>query len=163
MHEISSQPCASPVSSPIVRYLLPRLLVSTFIHGKDHNYVRKVRKACSGRRARPLLQLQLQVFTLHYTILHLHFEAKYRNRNSRIRGHSAGSSLPPHYGLCLVFLSREDFSLFFLRRLTPNCAYVPTLGTLSSLSFFILANNLKISPRRDSNSRNNTTNSSIRG
>ena len=34
---------------------------------------------------------------------------------TQIRGHIAGSSPPPtHYGSCLAFLSREDFSSFFL-------------------------------------------------
>ena len=43
---------------------------------------------------------------------------------TQIRGHTAGSSSPPiHYGSCLAFLSREDFSSFFPRRLASNCAY----------------------------------------
>ena len=44
---------------------------------------------------------------------------------TQIRGHTAGSSppLPTHYGSCLAFLSREDFSSFFPRRLASNCAY----------------------------------------
>ena len=30
----------------------------------------------------------------------------------------------PHYGACLAFLSREDFSSFFPRRLASNCLFV---------------------------------------
>ena len=43
-----------------------------------------------------------------------------RNSDS---GSLAGSSPPTHYGSCLAFLSREDFSSFFPRRLTSNYAY----------------------------------------
>ena len=46
---------------------------------------------------------------------------------TQTRGHIvvAGSLLPPpHYnGSCLSFLSREDFSSFFPRRLAWDCAY----------------------------------------
>ena len=44
---------------------------------------------------------------------------------TQIRGHIAGSSSPPtHYGSCLAFLSREDFSSScFARRLASNRAY----------------------------------------
>ena len=48
---------------------------------------------------------------------------------TKIRGHIAGSSLlsPPHYGITtpsfLLFLSREELSIFFPHRLASNCAY----------------------------------------
>ena len=43
---------------------------------------------------------------------------------TQIRGHIAGSSPPlPTTVRALHFLSREDFSSFFPRRLASNCAY----------------------------------------
>ena len=55
---------------------------------------------------------------------------------TQIRGHMAGSSPPlPHYGSCLSFLSREDFSSFFRRRLASNCAY-PRKGSKQLMLFF---------------------------
>ena len=75
---------------------------------------------------------------------------------SQILGHIAGSSPPPHYGSCLAFLSREDFSPFFPRRLASNCAY-PRWALSAVDPFFFSANNFKMSPRRDSNSRTNTS------
>ena len=64
----------------------------------------------------------------------------------------------------LAFFFARRFQLF-LPSSTRVEVYLPTLGALSSFLsfFFIFANNFKISPRRDSNSRTNTTNSSIRG
>ena len=47
----------------------------------------------------------------------------YCSRNSDPGSHSRLFSTPPHYGSCLAFLSREDFSSFFPRRLASNCAY----------------------------------------
>ena len=42
----------------------------------------------------------------------------------QIRGHIRSRLFSPtHYGSCLAFLSREDFSPFFPRRLASNCAY----------------------------------------
>ena len=42
---------------------------------------------------------------------------------TQIRGRIAGSFPPPtHYGSCIAFLSREDFSSFFPRRLASNRA-----------------------------------------
>ena len=45
------------------------------------------------------------------------------SRNSDPGSHSMLFSPPTHYGSCLVFLSREDFSSFFPRGLASNCAY----------------------------------------
>ena len=54
---------------------------------------------------------------------------------TQIRGHIAGSSSPlPATVRALHFLSREDFSSFFPRRLAPNCAY-PRLYLLKVTAF----------------------------
>ena len=45
------------------------------------------------------------------------------SRNSDPRSHRGLFSPPTHYGWCPAFLSREDFSSFFPRRLASNCAY----------------------------------------
>ena len=42
--------------------------------------------------------------------------------NSDPVSHSRLFPPPRHYGSCLAFLSREDFSSFFQRRLASNCA-----------------------------------------
>ena len=44
---------------------------------------------------------------------------------TQIRGHIRSRLFSPatHYGSCLAFLSREDLSSFFPRRLASNCAY----------------------------------------
>ena len=60
-----------------------------------------------------------------------------------------------------VFIARR-FQLF-LASSTPVELCLPTLGALSSWSFYIFANKFNIPPRRDSKSRTNTINSSIRG
>ena len=83
---------------------------------------------------------------------------------TQIRGHIAGSSPPSP--LRLIFIARR-FQLF-LPSSTRVELCLPTLRALSSsvdpffsFSSSIFANMFKISPRRDSNSRTNT--SSIRG
>ena len=48
------------------------------------------------------------------------------SRNSDPGSHSRLFSPPTHYGSCLAFLSREDFSSFFPRRLASNC-HVPAI------------------------------------
>ena len=78
------------------------------------------------------------------------------SRNSYPGSHVAGSSPPsPHHcGSCLEFLTREDDSSFFPRRLASNC--VPTQARrCQQLILFHFANKFKISPRRDTNSRTN--------
>ena len=45
------------------------------------------------------------------------------SRNSDSRLQSRLFSPPSHYGSCLAFLSREDFSSFSPRRLASNCPY----------------------------------------
>ena len=82
--------------------------------------------------------------------------------NSSPGSHSRLFLPPPRYGSCLAFLSREESSFFFPRRLASNCAY-PRKALSAVDPFFIFANKFKISPRRDSNSRTSTSNSSIRG
>ena len=80
---------------------------------------------------------------------------------TQIRGHIAGSS-PPLPTTVRALHYRENISalscLVDSRRI-ELC--LPTLDALSSWSFFFVAKKVKISPRRDSNSRTNT--SSIRG
>ena len=44
------------------------------------------------------------------------------SRNSDPGSHSRLSPPPPHYGSCFAFLSRQDFSSFFPRRLGSNCS-----------------------------------------
>ena len=46
-----------------------------------------------------------------------------RSRKSDPESHSRLFCPPPYYGSCLAFLSREDLSSFFPRRLASNCAY----------------------------------------
>ena len=59
------------------------------------------------------------------------------------------------------FLSREELSIFFPRRLASNCTY-PRCQALSAVdSFFALLQKSQISPRCESNSK--TKASSIRG
>ena len=61
---------------------------------------------------------------------------------------------------CLAFLSQEDFGCFFPRRLPSNCAYPRYTRSQQLIGFFpflfLFKNILKISPRRDTNSRTNT-------
>ena len=82
------------------------------------------------------------------------------SRNSDPGSHSRLFSPPTHYGSCLACFIARRFQLF-LTSSTRVELCLPTLGALSSWSFFFFANKFKISPRRDSNSRINT--SSIRG
>ena len=80
------------------------------------------------------------------------------SRTSDLGSHSRLFCPPTHYGSCLAFLSREDFSA----SLVDSRRIVLTHATRSQqLVLFFFANKFKISPRRDSNSRTNT--SSIRG
>ena len=101
-----------------------------------------------------------------YNILSFHllsspfFSSPLPSRNSDQGSHRRLFSPPTHYGSRLAFLSREGFSSFFLRRLALNCAYPRYIGDLSSWSSLNFAKK-KNSPRRDSNSRTNS--SSIRG
>ena len=78
---------------------------------------------------------------------------------TQIRGQSRLFSPPTHHGSCLAFLS-QDFSSFFPRRLASSCAY-PRQALSAVDPFFSFANKFRISPRRNSNPRINT--SSIRG
>ena len=66
------------------------------------------------------------------------------SRNSDPGSHSRPFSPPTHYGSCLAFLSREDFSSFFPRRLASNCAF-PRKALSAVDPFFIFANIFKIS------------------
>ena len=89
---------------------------------------------------------------------------------TQIRGHIAGSSSPPtHYGSCLAFFIARGFQLFLPSSTCVELCFVDlrrivlTHARRSQQLFlsFIFANKFKISPRRDWNSRTNT--SSIRG
>ena len=82
-----------------------------------------------------------------------------RNKQSIEIGIVQGStwqalSLPPHYGSCLAFLSREDFSCFFPRLLASNCAYV-CVFTLNR-SFYTSTSSIP-SVRADSSSQRDTS------
>ena len=86
---------------------------------------------------------------------------------TQIQGHIAGFSSPLPTKVRALHFSREKISALPSSTRVELCLL--TLGALSSWSsffyhfFFIFANRFKISPRRDSNSRTNTINSSIRG
>ena len=54
------------------------------------------------------------------------------SRNSDPGSHSRLFSPPTHYGSCLAFLPREDFSSFFPRRLASNCAI-----NINNISIFV--------------------------
>ena len=61
------------------------------------------------------------------------------SRNSDPGSHSRLFSPPTHYGSCLAFLSREDFSSLFPRRLASNCAYQrQALSAIDPFFFFLL-------------------------
>ena len=63
-------------------------------------------------------------FSIPFIIFALLFSLPPINsRNSDPGSHSRLFSPPTHYGSCLAFLSRENFSSFFPRRLASNCAY----------------------------------------
>ena len=80
---------------------------------------------------------------------------------TQIRGHIAGSSPPlPALRFVPCFFIARRFQLF-LPSSTRVELFLLALGALSSWSFLIFANNFRISPQRDSNSRTNT--SSLRG
>ena len=80
---------------------------------------------------------------------------------TQIRGHIAGSSPPILTTVRFLYFYREKISA--LASLVDSRRIVLTHARRSQqlILFFIFANKLKISPRRDSNSRTNT--SSIRG
>ena len=67
---------------------------------------------------------------------------------------------PSHLWFVLCIFIARRLQLFLLSSTRVELC-LPTLGALSSWSFLIFANKFRISPRRDSNSRTNT--SSIRG
>ena len=75
-------------------------------------------------------------------------------------GHTSCSCtpLPTAVFVCIIFPKRFQF---FLPSWTRVELCLPTVGALSSWSFFIFANKFKISPREDSNSP--TKSSNIRG
>ena len=80
----------------------------------------------------------------------------------QIRGHIAGSSPPcTHYGSCLAFLSREDFS----SSLVDSRRSVPTHATVGALSVFLVFQyKFEISPRTAGfELQDQHYNSSIRG
>ena len=78
-------------------------------------------------------------------------------RNSDPGSHSRLFFPPTHYGSCLAFLSREYFSssLVDLRRIVLT--HARRSQQLALFFFFFLQIYFKISPRRDSNSRTNTS------
>ena len=85
-----------------------------------------------------------------------------RSRNSDPGSHSKLFSppIPQRFVPCIFITTRIQL---FLSSSTRVELCLPTLGTLSNRSFFIVANKFRISPRRDSKSRTNTSRTSIRG
>ena len=83
------------------------------------------------------------------------------SRNSDPGSHSRLFSPPTHYGSCLAFLSREDFSSFFPRRLASNWLLTHARRSQQLILFSFLQINSKSRHGGDSNSRTDT--SSIRG
>ena len=71
-----------------------------------------------------LLQVSIAVvvFFIPFIIFALQFSLP-PSRNSDPGSHRRLFSPPTHYGSCLAFLSRENFSSFFPRWLASNCAY----------------------------------------
>ena len=61
-------------------------------------------------------------FSIPFTVFALLFSLPL-SRNSGPGSYSGLFPPPTHYGSCLAFLSREDFSFFFPRRLASDCAY----------------------------------------
>ena len=59
-------------------------------------------------------------FSILFIVFALLFSLR-PSRNSDPRSHSRLFSPPTHYGSCLAFLSRQDFSYFFPRRLASSC------------------------------------------
>ena len=93
------------------------------------------------------------MFTLLFSLL--------PSRNAEPGSHSRLFFPPTHYGSCLARLSREDciFSLVDSRRIVLT--HARRSQQLILFFFFLFATKCKISPRRDSKTRTNT--SSIRG
>ena len=75
---------------------------------------------------------------------------------AQIRGHIAGPPPPSPLRYVPLFLSREEFSNLFPRRLASNCAY-PRCKAFSAVDpfFCIFSYTVKISPQWESNSRTN--------
>ena len=82
---------------------------------------------------------------------------------TQIRGHIAGSSPPLPTTVSALYFYREKISA--LSSLVDSSRIVLTHARCSQqlILFYFFENKFKISPRRDSNSRTNTINSSIRG
>ena len=94
------------------------------------------------------------------------------SRNPDPGSHSRLFSPPPGYGSCLALLSRQEFSSFLPSSTRVELCLPTLLGARSqqlTLLFFFAKKKIKISPRRDSNSRTKTStyqvifNSRIRG
>ena len=80
---------------------------------------------------------------------------------TQIRGSFPPSPLRFVSSICIA--RRLRFSPFLPRRLASNCAYPRSALSAVDPFVFFFAYIFKISPRRDSNARTNTINSSIRG
>ena len=86
------------------------------------------------------------------------------SRNSDPGSHSKLSSPPTHYGLCLPFFYRKKLSALSSLVNSRQIGLTHARRSQQFILFFLItifANKFKISPRRDSNSRINT--SSIQG
>ena len=102
----------------------------------------------------PLYTAVVSVHPYAFIISALLFSPPY-SRNSDPGLHSRLFPPPPHYGSCLAFY-REEISA--LSSLVDSRRIALTHARRSQqLVLFFRTNKLKISPRRDSNSRTNTS------
>ena len=72
--------------------------------------------------------LSLFCYVLFFSIPVIIFALLFLSPSYNSRNSNPGSRIrlfppPPHHGMCLAFLSREDFGSFFPRRLASSCAY----------------------------------------
>ena len=81
----------------------------------------------------------------------------------QIRGHIAGSSPPLPTTVRALHFYREEISALSSLVDSPRIVLTHARRSQQLIPFFIFAKKIKISPRRDSNSRINTISSSIRG
>ena len=96
------------------------------------------------------------LFSIPFTIFALLFSLPPIIVGTQIRGHVALGFVP-----CTFY--REKISALYSLVDSRRIVLTHARRSQQLILFFIFANRFKISPRRDSNSRTNTINSSIRG